>query len=267
MKLTWLYLVLLTFAVPSGAADIKAGEEKAAAVCAACHGANGVSVSADVPNLAAQKAEYLAAQLKAFRDGSRKNPLMNAIAPQLSQADADNLAAYFSSLPGAGPAATSSMPETVNLTRVKFPADYKSEFTHYLTIDFPDKKEVRLYYANRAALDAARDGKPLPEGSFLFAEVYKSKLDADKNPVKARDGFFEPGELAFFTAMQTEKGWGDAFPAELRNGNWNYAVFKADRSLRPGTNQAKCLACHKPLDRDSYAFTLEKLAAKAKETK
>ncbi len=267
MRQAWLLFSLLSFAIPAGAADLKAGEEKAAAVCAACHGANGVSVSPDVPNLAAQKAEYLAAQLKAFREGSRKNPLMNAIAPQLSQADVDNLVAYFSGLPGASGSATSPMPEAVNLTRVKFPTNYKSAFTHYLTINFPDKKEVRRYYANRSALDAAREGKPLPEGSILFAEVYKATLDAEKNPVTGGDGFFEPGELAFFTAMQTEKGWGDGFPAELRNGNWNYAVFKTDQSLRPGTNQAKCLACHKPLDRDSYAFTLEKLAAKAKAMK
>lgn len=266
MKHLWFCIALSAIAAPTTAADQKAGADKAAAVCAGCHGANGVSVSADIPNLAGQKSEYLAVQLKAFRDGSRKNPLMNAIAPQLSEADVENLVAFFSSLPGAAPSASSELPAGINQTRVKFPSNYKREFTHYLTINFPDKKEVRYYYANRAAIDAAREGKPLPEGSFLFAEVYKAKLDAGK-PVTGKDGFFQPGELAFFTAMQTDGGWGDGFPAELRNGNWNYAVFKTDQSLRPGTNQAKCLACHKPLDKQSYVFTLDKLAAKAKESK
>ena len=266
MSRTYILLVLLSFAAPAGAADVKAGEQKSG-VCAGCHGADGISVSPDIPNLAGQKAEYLTAQLKAFREDKRKNPLMNAIAPQLSDADVDNLVAYFSSLPGAGSGSTKSpMAESINRTRVQFPKDYKQNFTRYMAINFPDRKQVRWYYANRAALDAAGTGKPLPDGSMIFTEVYKAKLDAGKNPVMGADGFFEPGELAFFTAMQTGSGWGDEFPAELRNGNWNYAVFNADSSLKSGTNQAKCLACHKPLDRDSYVFTLSRLAGEARKS-
>jgi cytochrome c553 len=53
------------------AADIEAGRAKVATVCAACHGANGVSVSDAIPNLAAQRAGYLEAQLKALKDGTR----------------------------------------------------------------------------------------------------------------------------------------------------------------------------------------------------
>jgi hypothetical protein len=53
-------------------------------------------------------------------------------------------------------------------------------------------------------------------------------------------------------------------PDLLRNENWNYAVFTAAKQLRPGINQAECLACHKPLDKTSYLFTLEQLSAAAK---
>jgi len=60
-------------------ADIEAGKAKVATVCAACHGANGVSVSDTIPNLAAQRAVYIENQLKAFKDGSRKAP--NATSP------------------------------------------------------------------------------------------------------------------------------------------------------------------------------------------
>ncbi|HEX6828714.1 MAG TPA: c-type cytochrome, partial [Burkholderiales bacterium] len=64
-------------AVPlSFAADIDAGKAKVASVCAACHGAAGVSVSETIPNLAAQRAGYIEAQLKAFKDGTRKNAIM-----------------------------------------------------------------------------------------------------------------------------------------------------------------------------------------------
>ena len=65
--------VVLAVTQVAQAADIEAGKAKAAAVCAACHGANGVSVSDTIPNLAAQRAGYLEAQLKAFKDGTRKH--------------------------------------------------------------------------------------------------------------------------------------------------------------------------------------------------
>src|SRR3954469_11682892 len=86
---------VLAFAPVSQAADIDAGKIKVATVCAACHGANGVSVSDAIPNLAAQRAGYLEAQLKALKEGTRKNPVMNAIATQLSPDDMANVAAFF----------------------------------------------------------------------------------------------------------------------------------------------------------------------------
>ena len=46
----------------------------------------------------------------------------------------------------------------------------------------------------------------------------------------------------------------------LRNENWNYAVFTTAKERRPGINQAECLACHKPLDKVSYTFTLKQLS-------
>ena len=78
---TWLRWFVVVAATPlAHAADIEAGRAKVATVCAACHGANGVSVSDAIPNLAAQRAGYLEAQLKALKDGTRKNAIMNAIA-------------------------------------------------------------------------------------------------------------------------------------------------------------------------------------------
>ena len=79
------------------AGDAAAGKAKAA-VCAACHGAAGISPNPLWPNLAGQKDQYMIKQLKAFRDGTRKDPLMTAQAAALTDADIENLAAYFSSL-------------------------------------------------------------------------------------------------------------------------------------------------------------------------
>jgi hypothetical protein len=73
-------LTLLLLAPMAVGADMQAGKAKVQPVCAACHGASGVSVSDAIPNLGGQKPAYLELQLKALKDGSRKNPLMNSIA-------------------------------------------------------------------------------------------------------------------------------------------------------------------------------------------
>ncbi len=79
------------------AADVAAGKAKAA-VCGACHGPAGVSSIPMFPNLAGQKAAYVEKQLKAFRDGSRKDPSMEGQAKTLTDAEIANLAAYYESL-------------------------------------------------------------------------------------------------------------------------------------------------------------------------
>jgi len=251
---------VISIAPIAQAADVEAGKAKVATVCAACHGAAGVSVSDAIPNLAAQRAGYIEAQLKALKDGTRKNPIMNAIAAQLSAEDVANVAAYFASLPGAATGAKSTFLPNVAKTNVTFPEGYKDTFTKYYTMNFPATKQVRYYYANKAAMAAAKAGKPLPDGSVLFAEVYAAKLDADGKPVTGGDGFYVADKPLLYTAMARDAGWGNDIPQMLRNENWNYAIFTLDKKPRP-VNQAECLACHKPLDKVSYTFTLKELAA------
>ena len=246
------------------AADIEAGKATVKAVCAACHGASGVSVSDNIPNLAAQRAVYIETQLKALKEGTRKNPIMNAIAAQLSPEDIANVAAYFSSLPGAEAGAKSAFLPNVAETHVTFPERYKESFTKYYTLNFPATKQVRYYFANKVAVQAAKEGEPLPEGSVLFVEAYAAKLDAEGKPVMGADGFFVPEKLLFYPVMAMGPGWGKDIPEMLRNGDWNYAIFTIEKQHRPGVNQAECLACHKPLDKTSYTFTLKQLTEVAK---
>ncbi|MDM5072587.1 MULTISPECIES: c-type cytochrome [Aeromonas] len=79
------------------AADIEAGKAKAA-VCSACHGVEGKALIPNYPHLAGQNAAYLVKQLKAFKEGSRKEPLMRPFMAPLTEADMENLAAYYASL-------------------------------------------------------------------------------------------------------------------------------------------------------------------------
>jgi len=93
------YLAILVFGTQmTRAADEPAGKRVAEGSCAACHGPNGIGIIPLYPNLAGQKREYLVAQLRAFRDGSRKNAIMSPMAVHLSDLDIEEVSAYFAAL-------------------------------------------------------------------------------------------------------------------------------------------------------------------------
>jgi cytochrome c553 len=74
--------------------DANLGSQKYAAVCAACHGADGNSGTPANPKLAQQHPEYTVKQLQEFKAGKRASPIMQGFAAQLSDADMQNIAAY-----------------------------------------------------------------------------------------------------------------------------------------------------------------------------
>ena len=83
---------------PAFAAGDAAAGKDASKQCAPCHGPEGISKNPKWPNLAGQKDQYLIDQMKAFKSGARKNPLMLAPMKKVSDDDIANLAAHFSAL-------------------------------------------------------------------------------------------------------------------------------------------------------------------------
>ncbi|HAS62604.1 MAG TPA: cytochrome C biogenesis protein CcsB [Vibrio sp.] len=82
------------------AGDAAAGKAKAA-ICAACHGADGIAMIPGYPNLKGQNEQYIASSIKAYQANQRTGGLsavMKAQADMLSDADIANLAAYYASL-------------------------------------------------------------------------------------------------------------------------------------------------------------------------
>lgn len=73
--------------------------EEQAKLCATCHGADGVPVSADIPVLAGQEYYYLYVQLKDYKSGLRANPIMSEMVQNLSKDDMKALAQHFSEMP------------------------------------------------------------------------------------------------------------------------------------------------------------------------
>lgn len=90
-------LIAFSFSSVSFAADAEAGKAKAG-VCAGCHGPDGISFAGMYPNIKGQKAAYTLKQLKAFKSGDRKDPIMAGMVAPLSDADMENLAAYYAGL-------------------------------------------------------------------------------------------------------------------------------------------------------------------------
>lgn len=161
-------------------------------------------------------------------------------------------------------ALTLSAPALADPQRIEFPRDYPDAFTQYTIHNRDDNKQVRYLHANETALQGAREGDTLPDGSVLVMEIYKAVLDDEGVPVTDDDGFFEKGELALYALMEKRAGWGDDYPPEIRNGDWNYAFFLPDGTRRPGVDETECMACHKPHADNDFLFTLDALQAKAR---
>ena len=77
--------------------DAAAGKEKSA-TCVACHGADGIATQPLTPNLKGQQEDYFVLAATAYREGTRSNDLMKMFAMSLTDADIENLAAYYSGL-------------------------------------------------------------------------------------------------------------------------------------------------------------------------
>ncbi len=88
-------LALLVCAAAQAEGDASAGRSKAA-VCSACHGADGNSANPQWPKLAGQGAAYIEKQLADFKGGARKDPIMTTQAASLNTKDMADLAAHFS---------------------------------------------------------------------------------------------------------------------------------------------------------------------------
>lgn len=250
-------LVISIPAVASAGGDAAAGKAKSAA-CAACH----VAAAGDTPHLAGQRESYIAKQLKAFKSGNRKNPWMNAMTSILSDADIDNLAAFWSSQPASNDTTVPEDVAAIRKTKMTFPKDFPKGYTQYSTTNREDQGVVSQIFVNAIGLKAAKASKPLPDGSVIVVVKSTPKLDDNKKPLTDKDGFWMPDQLKVYEGMEARAGFGKDIPELLRNQNWNYALFNADKTPRE-VNQAICLSCHIPVASDSYVFSLKKMHAKA----
>jgi hypothetical protein len=143
--------------------------------------------------------------------------------------------------------------------KITFPADYETGVL-YTIVDRADNKQYReLYVSPASALEAARKGEPLPHGTVLTLVQYRAVLDTAGNPTKNAEGRFAKGELIGYTVMEKRAGWGAEYPDAIRNGEWEYQAFTPARAVNDKANLSACFQCHKPLDKQDFVFSYDKL--------
>ena len=146
---------------------------------------------------------------------------------------------------------------------VKFPDGFDKGVL-FTTVDRPDNKQFREVYTSQAAIDAAKKGEPLPDGTVITLLQYRAKLDAQGNPEKDASGrFIKTNELLAYTVMEKRKGWGAEYPDNVRNGEWEYQAFGADKQVNAKAKLTACFECHKPLPSgQDFVFLYNKMAGK-----
>jgi len=142
--------------------------------------------------------------------------------------------------------------------KVAFPENY-AKGVKWLVVDKSDAKQVHELYATPDAIEAARMGQPMPNGTVFTVVQYTAQLDAQGNPVKGADGRLVKGEIRGFNAMEKRTGWGSEYPDTLRNGEWEYRAFTADKKPNESAKLTACFECHKPLASQDFVHAYDKL--------
>jgi len=145
--------------------------------------------------------------------------------------------------------------------KLQFPQGW-DQGVMYATVDRPDTKQYREFYTSAAAVKAAREGQPIPDGTVITLAAYAAKLDADGKPLKDANGRFMKDKLVAVNSMQKQKGWGEDIPAAIRNGDWIYQSFTPDGQPNEKANLTACYQCHLPFAKDDFLTNMAKLAGK-----
>ncbi len=257
----------LVFAILLGSgSQVLAGSDPAAiaelaAACAACHISS--NSASETPQLTGQREGYIIRQLRAFARGDRKSPVMTALATQLSDADITEIAAFWAHQPVGHDQAEPDRNAAIKKSHMVFPKDFPRGFVRYLSTNNAEQTSVSRTYINGIGFEAAKANRPLPDGTVIVVANYAAKLGADGSPVADKDGSWLTDKVTSYTGMEARSGWGKDIPDLLRNANWNYGLFTADKAPRTEINQAVCLACHRPKESESFVFSWAAIRAQA----
>jgi Cytochrome P460 len=147
--------------------------------------------------------------------------------------------------------------------KVAFPANYAAGVM-YLSVDKADSKQVHQLYAMPEAINAARKDQPMPSGTVFTVVRYSAQLDAQGNPIKGTDGHFIKDKVLGYAVMEKRTGWGSEYADALRNGEWEYQAFTAEKAPNENAKLTACFECHKPTASHDFVYSYDKVKSVAR---
>lgn len=133
----------------------------------------------------------------------------------------------------------------LNDGELAMPSGYKNWPQFLSAVQRPDAKQVRDIYVNPVGAKTA-PGESFPNGTVFVMENYAAAQNADGSLQTGPDGKLVKDKLLRVFVMGKGEGWGEAAPANLKNGNWVYASYLADGKPGPEKPEA-CRTCHLPV--------------------
>jgi hypothetical protein len=153
-----------------------------------------------------------------------------------------------------------ALPARAGGDKVAFPEKFKSGVL-YATIERTDLKQYRELFTSAAAIDAAKKGQPLPDGTVITLVQYAALLTASGEMQKDANGRLIKGRPLAVAVMEKRAGWGSDYVPQYRNGDWEYQAFAPDGKANDKANLFACFNCHKPLDKQDFVFSYDKMKA------
>ena len=155
------------------------------------------------------------------------------------------------------PQATAFVPTSA----VMYPANYRTDFYQYVTVDRKDAL-VRHIYVSRAAVDALRAGRPLPDDTIVVVEAFHAQVDEAGQPLKDAQGHFVPGEpLVMVHVSQKRSTWqASDFPSSARAGAWNFGSFEYGSGAPFNEDLNACFNCHQATPGTDFLYSGRLLA-------
>jgi len=147
--------------------------------------------------------------------------------------------------------------------RVAFPENY-AQGVKWLVVDRADRKEFHEHYVMPAAIEAARNGAAMPNGTVFTVVRYAALLDAQGNPLRGTDGHYLKREIVGYGVMEKRAGWGDKYPDSARNGDWEYQVFTPETVLNTNVKLGACFQCHKAEAAHDFVHAYDELREAAR---
>lgn len=122
--------------------------------------------------------------------------------------------------------------------RVQFAEKYK-DGVHYATVNRGGIREE--IYTSPEAIAAAKAGRPMPNGTVIMMEDYRS------------------GKLHRYVVMEKQAGWGGVYPENVRAGDWEFREFAPDRTPNMAENGQRCMSCHQSQAGQDFVFTSDQM--------